>query len=94
MQERDSSRPPGRWLGEAMAPWFDHPAAWLVLLCLGLTFLAFLAALAGDGVLDPVLAFFAIVATGVAVIPVVERSATLESLAAGRRRTRRLAADR
>ena len=35
--ELDRSQPPGSGLRETLGPWFDHPAAWFVLLCVGLT---------------------------------------------------------
>ncbi len=35
--ERDRHQPSAYRLREALAPWFDHPAAWLVLLCIALT---------------------------------------------------------
>ena len=38
--ELDRNQPSGNGLREALAPWFDHSAAWLVLLCIGLTIFA------------------------------------------------------
>ncbi len=39
----EHNQPAGNGLREALAPWFDHSAAWLVLLCIGLTIFAALA---------------------------------------------------
>ena len=36
----ERNQPAGNGLREALAPWFDHSAAWLVLLCIGLTIFA------------------------------------------------------
>ena len=38
--ELDHNQPAENGLREALAPWFDHSAAWLVLLCIGLTIFA------------------------------------------------------
>ena len=36
----DPNQPAENGLRVALAPWFDHSAAWLVLLCIGLTIFA------------------------------------------------------
>ena len=47
--ELDRNQPSGNGLREALAPWFDHSAAWLVLLCLALTVFAAVTRIATDG---------------------------------------------
>jgi diguanylate cyclase (GGDEF)-like protein/PAS domain S-box-containing protein len=86
MEELERNQPPDRGLGEALAPWYDHPAAWLVFICLGLTTFALVASLAHGASVGATDALLAIVMAGVAAIPVALRSAALDSLSAARRR--------
>jgi diguanylate cyclase (GGDEF)-like protein/PAS domain S-box-containing protein len=83
--ELDRSQRPGNGLREALAPWFDHSVAWLVLLCIGLTVVsaitAFMAGQPGDGST----AFLAGIATTLAAIAVTWRAAGLRELKTVRR---------
>ena len=47
--ELDRNQPSGSGLREALAPWFDHSAAWLVLLCVVLTVFATITGIAVGG---------------------------------------------
>jgi diguanylate cyclase (GGDEF)-like protein/PAS domain S-box-containing protein len=82
----ERNQPAENELREALAPWFDHSAAWLVLLCIGL---AIFAALTGytAGQYGNTLAtlFTAIVAT-LAAMSVVWRASKLRELRSERRR--------
>ena len=83
--ELDRNQPSGHGLRAALAPWFDHSAAWLVLLCIGLTAVSaitvFKAGRPGDGST----AFLAGIATTLAAIAVVWRATGLRELKTERR---------
>jgi diguanylate cyclase (GGDEF)-like protein/PAS domain S-box-containing protein len=86
MEELERNQPLGRGLHEALVPWFDHAAAWLVGLCLVLAAITFVASLAADPAIEPALAAFMIVSVCVGVVPVALRNAALNSLTDDRRR--------
>jgi diguanylate cyclase (GGDEF)-like protein/PAS domain S-box-containing protein len=83
--ELDRNQPSGHGLRAALAPWFDHSAAWLVLLCIGLTAVSaitvFMAGQPGGGSI----AFLAGIAATLAAIAVVWRATGLRELKTERR---------
>ncbi len=83
--ELDRNQPSDRGLREALAPWFDHAAAWLVLLSIGAAFFAAIAGLSIDvHHARDVVSVAGIVAT-LAAISVAWRTAGLHELTRGRR---------
>ena len=83
------NQPPGNGLREALAPWFDHAAAWAVLLCAGLAALATLAGYAPGASRNGLITVLATAAATAAAIAVIRRAGRLPDLEAGS--TRRLA---
>jgi hypothetical protein len=84
--EADRKWPSGSGLREALAPWFDHSAAWLVLICIGLTVFTAVTSFAG-GVRDLALvAKLTGAAAALSAISVILRDVELEALKPGRRR--------
>jgi len=47
--EAGRNQPSGSGLREALAPWYDHSAAWLVLLCVALTVFSLITSFAAGG---------------------------------------------
>ena len=79
------NQPLGNGLREALAPWFDHAAAWYVLLCAGLAALTTLAGFAPGASRDGLVTVLATAAATVAAIAVIRRAARLADLEAVRR---------
>ncbi|MGH8243359.1 MAG: EAL domain-containing protein, partial [Steroidobacteraceae bacterium] len=69
----------------ALAPWFDHAAAWLVLLCVGLGAFTAIRAFAGAGEESGLAALLAIAAATLASISAAWRASRLRELDARRR---------
>jgi diguanylate cyclase (GGDEF)-like protein/PAS domain S-box-containing protein len=84
--EAESRQPSGNGLREALAPWFDHSAAWLVLLCVGFTVLAAVTSFGGVGYNEALVARLIGVAAALSAISVILRAVELEALKPGRRR--------
>ena len=76
----EHNQPAENGLREALAPWFDHSAAWLVLLCIGLTIFAALTGYTAGATL-----FTTIVATPAA-MSVAWRASRIRELRSERRR--------
>jgi hypothetical protein len=83
--ELDRNQPPGNGLREALAPWFDHAAAWFVLLCAGFAVLATLAGYAPGATRDGLTTVLAMAAATAAAIAVIWRVGRLPDLEAVRR---------
>ena len=83
--ELDRNQPSDRGLREALSPWFDHPAAWLVLLSIGLTIFSAITGFAVGGHDEQVVALFTGVAVTLAAIAVAWRTAGLSELKSERR---------
>jgi diguanylate cyclase (GGDEF)-like protein/PAS domain S-box-containing protein len=83
--ELDRNQPTGSGLRAALAPWFDQPAAWLVLLGIGLTVFVSIIAFAAGEPGDGSAAFIAGIAATVAAIVVAWRAARLRELKSERR---------
>src|SRR5688572_16544607 len=83
--ERDTNQPPASGLREALTPWFDHAAAWLVLFCVGLGAFTAIRAFAGAGQEDGPVALLSIAAATLASISVAWRASRLRELDARRR---------
>ncbi|HXV41388.1 MAG TPA: hypothetical protein VD701_10530, partial [Steroidobacteraceae bacterium] len=79
------NQPLGSGLREALAPWFDHAAAWLVLLCAGLAVLATVAGYAPGASRDGLITVLATAAATAAAIAVVWRAGRLADLETVRR---------
>ncbi len=83
--ELERNQPSTSGLREALSPWLDHGAAWLVLLCiaiaLGATLSAFLGLAQGGGMAG----FFTLSAATLAAMAVAARASTLPELNASRR---------
>ena len=75
----------GKRLRDSLAPWFDQPAAWLVLLCLALAAFAFVTSLAFAGHDDALLVLFTGAAVSLAAIALARRAANLPELRPERR---------
>ena len=85
--ELDRNQPSGSGLREALAPWFDHSAAWLVLLCIGLTLFTTLTSFIGGVYNEALVAKLTGVAAALSAISVILRDVELEALKPERRRT-------
>src|SRR5262245_60839825 len=83
--ELDRKQPPGSSLREALSPWFDHGAAWLVLLGIGLSAFSAITSLASGGHTEQRVLFVAGIAAALAAIAVAARTAALEELKPVRR---------
>ena len=83
--EAESRQPSGNGLREALAPWIDHPAAWLVLLCVGFTVFAAFTSFGGVGHDEALVAKLTGVAAALSAISVIVRAVELEALKPGRR---------
>ena len=81
----DRNQPAGNGLREALAPWFDHSAAWLVLLCVGLTIFAALTGYHRRPVTATPVALFTAIAATLAAISVAWRASRLRELRSERR---------
>jgi diguanylate cyclase (GGDEF)-like protein/PAS domain S-box-containing protein len=84
--EADRKRPSGSRLREALAPWYDHTAAWLVLLCVALTVFSAVSSFAPGGNNETLVATLTSVAVALSAISVILRDVELEALAPERRR--------
>ena len=84
--ELERNQPPGNGLREALAPWFDHQAAWLVLLCVGFAAFATLAGYAPGASRSGLVTVLAVAAATLAAIAVIWRASGLHDLGATRRR--------
>ncbi len=78
-------QPLGNGLRAALAPWFDHAAAWAVLLCAGLAVLATVAGYAPGASRDGFMTVIATAAATAAAVAVVWRAGKLPDLEAVRR---------
>ncbi len=83
--ELDRNQPSGNGLREALAPWFDHSAAWLVLLCIGLTVFSAITGLTAGKPGDELVALFTGIAATLAAVSVAWRAAGLRELKTERR---------
>ncbi len=84
--EADRKQPSGSGLREALAPWYDHSAAWLVLLCVVLTVFSALTSLVDGGHNESLVATLTGVAAALSAISVVLRDVELEALMPERQR--------
>jgi diguanylate cyclase (GGDEF)-like protein/PAS domain S-box-containing protein len=84
--ELERNQPPGNGLREALAPWFDHAAAWLVLLCAGFAAFSTLAGFTPGASRDGPATVLATAAATLAAIAAVWRASGLHDLDATRRR--------
>ncbi len=84
--ELDPNQPPGNRLRAALAPWFDHATARLVLLCIGFAAIASLAGFAPGASRSGLVTVLATAAAMIAAIAVVWRTSRLNDLASTRRR--------
>ena len=82
----DRKQPSGSRLREVLAPWYDHSAAWLVLLCLVLTVFSAITSVATGGHADVLVAKLTGVAAALSAISVILRDVELEALKPVRRR--------
>jgi diguanylate cyclase (GGDEF)-like protein/PAS domain S-box-containing protein len=85
MAELDRTQPSGSALREALAPWFDHSAAWLVHLCVGLAAFAAVARASAGGHREGLVVLFTGMAASLAAISVAWRASELRELGAERR---------
>ncbi len=83
--ELDRNQRPGNGLRETLAPWFDHSAAWLVLLCVGLTGLSALSGFTAGKPGDELVALFTGIAATLAAMSVAWRASSLRELKSERR---------
>ncbi len=79
-------QPSAKGLRESLAPWFDHSAAWLVLLCIGLTGFSAVTSFAAWDYNDALVAKLTGVAAALSAISVILRAVELEALKPERRR--------
>ena len=84
--ELENNQPSGNRLREFLAPWFDQPAAWLVLLCLALTAFAAVSGIALGGHDETVVVLLTGVAVSLAAIALARRASELPELRPERRR--------
>ncbi len=84
--EADRKQPSGSGLREALAPWYDHSAAWLVLLCVVLTVVSAITSIAEGGHSEILAARLIGVAAALSAISVILRDVELEALKPERRR--------
>ena len=84
--EADRKQPSGSRLREALAPWYDHSAAWLVLLCVVLTAVSAVTSFAEGGHNESLVATLIGVAAALSAISVILRDVELEALKTERRR--------
>jgi len=84
--ELDRNQPSGSGLRDALAPWFDHPAAWLVLLCIGLAVFTSISGFTAGGLGDALAVFLAGIVATLAAIAVAWSAAGLPELNSERRR--------
>ena len=83
--ELDRNPPSGNRLREALAPWYDHAAAWLVLLCIALTAITGVSGIAFGAPGDGLVALFTGAAVSLAAIALVWRASELPGLRRERR---------
>ena len=74
----DRKQPSANGLREALAPWYDHSAAWLVLLCLVLTAFSAITSFATGGHADALVAKLTGVAAALSAISVILRDVELK----------------
>ncbi len=84
--ELDRNQPPGSVLRETLTPWFDHSAAWLVLLAIVIALVAAVAAISGVTAGNEWVAQFTGIAATFAAISVACRASELPELPSERRR--------
>jgi len=82
----DRKQPSGRGLRDTLAPWYDHSAAWLVLLCVALTVLSAVTSVTEVGHDESLVATLVNVAAALSAISVILRAVELEALKPERRR--------
>ncbi|HWN07387.1 MAG TPA: EAL domain-containing protein [Steroidobacteraceae bacterium] len=75
--ELDRNQPSPNRLRENLAPWFDHPAAWLVLLCFALTVFAAFTGLAPGGPNEELVVLLTAAAVSLAAISLAWRASEL-----------------
>ncbi len=83
--ELDRTQPSGNGLREALAPWFDHSAAWLVLLCIALTIFATVTGITIGGHDEELVVLFTGAAVSLAAISLAWRASELPELRPERR---------
>ncbi len=83
--ELDRTQPSVDRLREALAPWFDHSAAWLVLLCIALAVFAAGSAIAFGGHDEELVLLFTVTAVSLAAISLAWRASELPELRGERR---------
>jgi len=84
--EADRKQPSGSGLREALAPWYDHSAAWLVLLCVVLTVVSAIMSVVEGGHDHALVARLINVGAALSAISVILRDVELEALKPERRR--------
>ena len=89
--ELDRKQPSEYALRDAVSPWFDHGAAWLVLLGIALSVVSAITGLTAGGHGGSLLTPIAGIAATLAAIAVTRRTAALEELKPARRRAWRAA---
>jgi len=85
LTELGRNQPPGRGLREALAPWYDHAAAWGVLLCVALASIAMIAGFAPGASRHGFSTVLITAAATLAAISVAWRASGLHELAEPRR---------
>ena len=83
--ELESDQRSGNRLRESLAPWFDQPAAWLVLLCLALAAFAGVSGIVLGGHDETVVVLFTGAAVSLAAIFLARRASELPQLRSARR---------
>ena len=83
--ELDRNQPSGNGLREALAPWFDHSAARLVLLCIALALFATATGIASGGRIEELVVLFTGAAVSLAAISLAWRASKLPELRPARR---------
>ncbi len=83
--ELDRNQPSGNGLREALAPWFDHSAARLVLLCIALALFATVTGIAAGGRIEELVVLFTGTAVSLAAISLAWRASQLPELRPARR---------
>src|SRR5688572_5418006 len=84
--ELDRNQPSESGLRETLAPWYDHAAAWVVLLCVGLTVFSAISAFVVAGADDQLASLLARIAVTVAAMSAAWRASSLPELKSERSR--------
>ena len=83
--ELDRNQPPVTGLRETLAPWYDHAAAWVVLLCIGLTAFSAVSAFVAAGSYEQLVSLLTRIAVTVAAMFAAWRASSLPPLKPKRR---------